>query len=340
MFLLAKRVLFAFDPETAHNATLGMLHFARRVRLLSVKPLTSGGNIALAGLSFPNRVGLAGGMDKNGVLLDSWAHFGFGFAELGTVTPQPQSGNEKPRMFRLLPDQAIINRMGFNNLGVQQLVEQFKKRQNNGFVLGANLGKNKLTPNEHAESDYIEGMRQLYPYADYFTINISSPNTPGLRELQDAQRIKSLVQSLCQFRNELPIRRPVFIKLDPDTDSNDLPPILEAILQGGADGIIATNTTTCRPNHLKSPHANQSGGLSGEPLFELSLKRVSEIRAFTGSGFPLMGVGGINSVQRGQQMLEAGADLIQVYSGFVFKGPTLIKDLALSLPKTKPSMGV
>jgi dihydroorotate dehydrogenase len=337
MFSVAKRVLFALDPETAHNATLSMLHLGRRLGVLATTPMTSSGKITLAGLSFPNRVGLAGGMDKNGVLLDSWAHFGFGFAELGTVTPRPQSGNEKPRMFRLLPDQAIINRMGFNNLGIEHLVEQFKKRNHNGFILGANLGKNKVTANEDAEADYIEGMRKLYLYADYFTINISSPNTPGLRELQDAHRIKSLVHTLCMVRDELPIKRPVFIKLDPDTDSTDLPYILEAILQAGADGIIATNTTTHRPNQLKSPQAKQAGGLSGEPLFEIALKRVAEIRAFTGSGFPLMGVGGINSVQRGQHMLEAGADLIQVYSGFVFKGPTLIKDLALSLPKTKTS---
>lgn len=332
MFLLARKLLFHLDAERAHNHTLQVLSLAAKFGLLSKKPMVGSNQIELAGLKFPNRVGLAGGMDKNGILLDAWAQFGFGFAEIGTVTPKPQNGNPKPRMFRLIEDEAIINRMGFNNAGLTQLALRFKQRQHTGFILGANLGKNKSTENHLAESDYCLGMQTLFPYADYFTINISSPNTPGLRELQQAERIKTLLTALVSFRNDLPLRRPVFVKIDPDLPDLDLYPVLESIGSAEADGLIATNTTLSRPGSLKSIYSAEPGGLSGSPLFDMAIERVAKIRNFYGPSFPLMGVGGIDSLERGQTMIQAGADAIQVYSGFVFKGPTLIKQLALSLP--------
>lgn len=335
MFFFAKKLLFNLDAERAHDFTLNALGLASNLGLLSKKAVVSKGRISLAGLQFPNRVGLAGGMDKNGKLLDSWAHFGFGFAEIGTVTPQAQFGNPKPRMFRLIEDNAIINRMGFNNAGLDYLVRQFKHRQNGEFILGANLGKNKTTENHLAEADYCLGMQRLFEHADYFTINISSPNTPGLRELQQPERIKALLSALIDFRNDLPVRRPVFVKLDPDLLDSDLFRVLDSIGQANVDGLIATNTTLNRPGTLKSKFSHESGGLSGSPLFDKAIERVSAIRTHFGSSFPIMGVGGINSVERGQIMMDAGADLIQVYSGFVFNGPTLIKQLALSLPLPK-----
>jgi dihydroorotate dehydrogenase len=332
VFFLAKKILFKLDAERAHNLTLNALYLAANVGLLSKRAYSSPGQIELAGLQFPNRVGLAGGMDKNGLLLDYWAHFGFGFAEIGTVTPKPQEGNPKPRMFRLIEDESIINRMGFNNKGLAYVALRFKQRHQTGFILGANLGKNKTTENEVAESDYCMGMERLYEHADYFTINISSPNTPGLRDLQKPARIKTLLNTLVLYRNDLPIRRPLFVKIDPDLSDSDLFSTLESVSAANIDGVIATNTTLSRPNSLKSINSAEAGGLSGAPLFEQSLDRVRKIRNFYGPSFPLMGVGGIDSVKRGQAMLEAGADTIQIYSGFVFKGPNLIKEMALSLP--------
>jgi len=332
VFFLAQKILFNLNPESAHNVTLHSLGLASRCGLLSNKPVFSKGQIELAGLKFPNRVGLAGGMDKNGLLLDCWAHFGFGFAEIGTVTPFAQKGNPRPRMFRLIEDDAIINRMGFNNKGLDYLAMRFKKRKQAGFILGANLGKNKSTENNLAEADYCLGMERLFPFADYFTINISSPNTPGLRDLQQPKRIQTLLATLIGYRNDLPFHRPLFVKIDPDLTDSDLLPILESIGSAKVDGIIATNTTLERPGNLKSRHAIQNGGLSGSPLFDKSLSRVEKIRTFFGPSIALMGVGGIDSLARGQSMIQAGADTIQVYSGFVFKGPELIKQLAISLP--------
>lgn len=332
MFFIAKKLLFKLEPEKAHNLTLNFLGLASKLGLLSNKPLFSDGKIELAGLNFPNRVGLAGGMDKNGILLDDWAHFGFGFAEIGTVTPKAQSGNPKPRMFRLVEDEAIVNRMGFNNKGIDHLALRFKKRKPAGFILGANLGKNKTTENNLAEADYCLGMDRLFPYADYFTLNISSPNTPGLRDLQHPERVKTLLSALIGYRNDLPLRRPIFVKIDPDLTDLDLIPVLEALGKAKIDGIIATNTTLGRPDNLKSRYAVENGGLSGAPLFEKSLGRVEKIRSFYGRTMALIGVGGIDSLERGQAMIEAGADAIQIYTGFVFKGPALIHQLALSLP--------
>ena len=333
MFLLVKKLLFLLDAERAHNLTLNALNFAAATGLLSKKPLFTSGQINLAGLQFPNRVGLAGGMDKNAMLLDFWAHFGFGFAEIGTVTPKAQHGNSTPRMFRLIEDKAIINRMGFNNKGLAHAAIQFKQRKPTGFILGANLGKNKTTENNLAEADYCLGMESLYPFADYFTINISSPNTPGLRDLQQPERIKTLLSALVRYRDDLPTRRPLFVKLDPDLTDSDLFSVLESLGNAKVDGVIATNTTLSRPNSLQSKHAKETGGLSGAPLFDRAIDRVGKIRTFYGRSFPVMGVGGIDSLERGQTMIEAGADTVQLYSGFVFKGPNLVKQLALSLPK-------
>jgi dihydroorotate dehydrogenase len=289
-----------------------------------------GSGIELLGLRFANPVGLAAGFDKSGLYVDRVARLGFGFIEVGTVTPRPQPGNPPPNLFRLVEDEALINRMGFNNDGVEATVRRLEKRKYRG-VCGVNIGKNFDTPLEQASSDYLKCLRAVYATADYVTVNISSPNTPGLRNLQSAEALDRLLLELVNAREQLSgvhgKRVPLLVKLAPDLDDANLDSICNVLKSSGIDGVVATNTTVTRPASLRSRHARETGGLSGLPLRPLSLRVVRELRARLGAAFPVIGVGGISSAESGRAMFDAGANLIQVYSGLIYEGPRLITDL-------------
>lgn len=282
------------------------------------------------GLQFANRVGLAAGLDKNGECIDAFAQMGFGFVEVGTTTPRPQAGNPKPRLFRLPEHKAIINRMGFNNKGVDYLVEQVKNSQFDG-VLGINIGKNKDTPEENALDDYLICMQKVYEHASYITINISSPNTPGLRNLQYGDSLKTLLDGLKQ--SQLSLQKtvgkyvPLAVKIAPDNDEQSLQEIASALVDCGMDAVIATNTTLSREAVAGHKHAEQAGGLSGEVLTQQSLDVTKTLSAQLNGKIPIIGVGGISNKADASARLEAGADLLQVYTSFIYQGPPLIKEL-------------
>jgi dihydroorotate dehydrogenase len=333
--------LFCLDPERAHDLTLSNLDRAERWGLLRhLVPTVPANPQTLCGITFPNPVGLAAGLDKDGKHIDALATLGFGFLEIGTVTPKPQSGNPKPRMFRLSAAQAIINRMGFNNDGVDACVSRVRRSRfwNHGGVIGLNIGKNASTPIENAASDYITAMEAVYEIASYIVINISSPNTQNLRALQGEEMLRSLLSDLHVARERLSdqhgVRKPVFLKIAPDLNSEDIHLIADLLLEFGIDAIIATNTTIARNavNHLE--HGNELGGLSGAPVRIASTEVIQKLKKRLGNQLPIIGVGGIMSGVDAQEKMQAGASLIQLYSGLIYRGPLLVSECAEALLKT------
>ena len=329
MYSLLRKLLFTLDPEISHDLSLDCLGAAERLKLLSLyNPNIASTPVELLGLRFPNAVGLAAGLDKNGDYFNALGQFGFGFVEIGTVTPKPQPGNPKPRMFRLADEEAIINRMGFNNKGVDYLVERVKRRRFDG-ILGINIGKNKNTPEEHALQDYAIAMEKVYGYADYITINISSPNTPGLRNLQFGESLNVLLDGLVNKQQTLADkyqrRVPILVKIAPDMNEDDIKGVCHTFIKQGIDGVIATNTTLDKSAVSASPYSNEAGGLSGAPLTDQSTEVIRQLRAELGADMPIIGVGGIMKGSDAADKIAAGANLVQIYSGFIYQGPGLIE---------------
>lgn len=336
LYRLARAALFQFDAERAHALTLHALAKAPGLSgaLMGVPRVQD--PTLLMGLRFPNRVGLAAGLDKNGECLAAWEHFGFGFVEVGTITPRPQPGNPKPRMFRLPEHLAIINRLGFNNLGMQALSERLRatRHQFTG-LLGINIGKNADTPIERAADDYVACLRHLHAQADYITVNISSPNTRNLRDLQSDTALDALLASIAAAREPLAQaqgrKAPVLVKIAPDLPDEALAGIVGLARQHGMDGLIATNTTLSRTAVQGHLHADQTGGLSGEPVKARAQAVIARLRGVAGDGFPLIGVGGIGCAADAVARVEAGANLVQVYTGFIYQGPALVESVASGL---------
>jgi len=327
---IIRPLFFRFDPEKIHGFTFRMMRTMRGLGLL--KPFF-GNKInkderlerEVFGLRFPNPVGLAAGFDKNAEAYQELSQLGFGFIEIGTVTPKAQEGNPKKRLFRLVEDEAVINRMGFNNLGLEAAVKQLKK--NNGKVLiGGNIGKNKDTPNEEAVSDYLISFDALFPYVDYFVVNVSSPNTPNLRDLQDKEPLTKLLLALQQKNNEKVERKPILLKIAPDLSENQLLDIVDIVKITSIDGVIATNTTIGREG-IKSANKKEAGGLSGKPLTSRSTEVIRFLYKSGKGEFPIIGVGGIHSAADALEKIDAGASLVQLYTGFIYKGPKLIAEI-------------
>lgn len=319
-----KKLLFKLPPEFAHSLSLNAL---KLTSLLSSKHYHSTPK-TIMGLEFPNSVGLAAGLDKNGDYIDALASLGFGFIEVGTATPKPQSGNPKPRLFRLEEDNAIINRMGFNNKGIDYLVGQVKKCHYRG-ILGINIGKNSTTANSDATQDYCYCLKKAYPYASYITINISSPNTPGLRNLQHESELTSLLDAIKQTQHSLQQQHnkyvPIAIKIAPDMDRTELASTANYLSNYQVDAVIATNTTLDR-SQLNATHAKEKGGLSGKPLTNLSLDTTKQLRQTLVKSIPIIASGGIMCDKDAKERIDAGADLIQLYTGLIYQGPALIRD--------------
>lgn len=334
-------LLFLFDPEAVHHFTFKLIRLAHNLGLGGVFRNTYQVNIKslereLFGLKFPNPVGLAAGFDKDAKLYQELSNMGFGFIEIGTVTPKPQPGNEKPRLFRLKEDSAIINRMGFNNGGVEAAVERLKKNTSSEkgkrVLIGGNIGKNKDTPNEHAVNDYLICFDALFDVVDYFVVNVSSPNTPNLRALQEKKPLTDLLQTLQDNNNAKFKRKPILLKIAPDLTDEQLLDIIEIVAVTNIDGVIATNTTISRDG-ISSEHKNEMGGLSGKPLTKRSTEVIRFLSEKSNKAFPIIGVGGIHTAEDALAKLDAGADLIQLYTGFIYEGPQLIKEINKALVK-------
>lgn len=329
-YSLLRAALFSLPPETSHDLSLDWLSALNRLGLVSpFMPDIAADPVTVMGIKFPNRVGLAAGLDKNAEHIDGLASMGFGFIEVGTVTPRAQPGNPKPRMFRLKEQQAIINRMGFNNKGIDNLLEKAQKRNFKG-PLGINIGKNFDTPVEKANDDYLIGLRKAYPMADYITVNVSSPNTPGLRTLQFGDSLKQLLSALKeeQLRLQKEFKRyvPVAVKVAPDMSDDEIALVSASLLEFELDAVIAGNTTLDRTNVVGSPYANEAGGLSGAPLLDKSNHVIGQFASELGSRMPIIGVGGITEGEHALQKIKAGASLVQIYSGLIYKGPKLVRD--------------
>ncbi|MCR6661983.1 MAG: quinone-dependent dihydroorotate dehydrogenase [Luteimonas sp.] len=346
MYGLARPFLFGLDAERAHAIGLKSLEAAYRSGL---SPLVAGKvrpfPTRAFGLTFPNPVGLAAGLDKNGAHIDALFALGFGFVEIGTVTPEPQEGNPKPRMFRLPQHRAIINRLGFNNDGVDTLVRNVERANRKGGLLGINIGKNKTTPNESAEADYLFCLERVYALADYITINISSPNTAGLRELQEEQFLRKLVSTLREAQERLGAKHgkrvPMLVKVAPDLSDDDVDAAARVLSDLQVDGVIATNTTVSRISVQGHPKARETGGLSGEPLMNKSTAVLRMLRTRMPESIPLIGVGGILSGADAAKKMAAGASLVQVYTGLIYRGPQLIGECVEAMRRRKeaPSRG-
>jgi dihydroorotate dehydrogenase len=334
--ILVRPLLFLLDAEKAHYFTFSLIRLLSKIgmsRLFRNLYLNNDKRLEreVFGLKFKNPVGLAAGFDKDARLFNEFSDFGFGFVEIGTLTPKPQEGNPKPRLFRLKPDEAIINRMGFNNSGVFDAVERLKKKHR--VLVGGNIGKNKITPNNEATKDYLICLDALFEYVDYFAINVSSPNTPGLRELQDKEPLTALLKELKKENNKLAAKkkvkeRPILLKIAPDLTDDQLLDIIQIINDTQIAGVIATNTTIERKN-LKSDliYTEEKGGLSGKPVGNRSTEVIRFLADKSGKAFPIIGVGGIHSAEDAIAKLEAGADLVQLYTGFIYEGPSLIKKI-------------
>jgi len=332
---LIRPFLFLFDPEEVHHFTFTTLkiffkiplmgYFTKKIFQVNDKKLEK----KLFGITFKNPVGLAAGFDKNAVLFDEFENYGFGFVEIGTVTPRPQDGNPKKRLFRLVEDEAIINRMGFNNDGVEAIVERLKKR-NSDIIIGGNIGKNKLTPNENAIEDYLICFKALFDVVDYFVVNVSSPNTPNLRALQDKEPLTKLLNSLQVENNKEQNPKPILLKIAPDLTDEQLLDIIDIVKATEIAGVVATNTTISRDN-LSSNKKEETGGLSGKPVAKRSTEVIRFLAEKSNKAFPIIGVGGIYSASDAKEKLDAGADLIQLYSGFIYEGPYLVKMINKSL---------
>jgi dihydroorotate dehydrogenase len=338
LYALARPLLFSLDAEEAHNLTLPALRRAAGLGLTRVLRRPRPDPRTVMGITFPNPVGLAAGLDKDGAYIDGLAALGFGFIEIGTVTPRAQPGNPKPRMFRLPAASAIINRMGFNNGGVDAFVRNVqasKFYRNKEGVLGLNIGKNADTPIERAADDYLLCLEKVYPYASYVTVNISSPNTKNLRQLQGASELDALLATLKDAQQRLADRHkryvPIALKIAPDVDGEQVKNIADALLRHRFDGVIATNTTLSREAVNGLPHAEEAGGLSGAPVFKASNDVIRALKAELGDALPIIGVGGILSGADARAKVEAGAALVQLYSGLIYHGPALIRECADAL---------
>ncbi len=343
-YALARPFLFGLDPETAHELTMASLAGTQRTPLaLAYCSSRVDDPIELAGLTFGNRVGLAAGLDKNARCIDGLAAMGFGFVEVGTVTPLAQPGNPKPRMFRLPQSKAMINRLGFNNDGLEAFVANVRK---SGFrkqhvkhplLLGLNIGKNAATPIENAVDDYLACLDGVYPHADYVTVNISSPNTKNLRALQTDEALDALLGQIAERREQLHKqhgkRVPLFVKIAPDLDETQIGVIAATLKRRGMDGVVATNTTLSRDAVQGQPHAEEAGGLSGAPVLAASNRVVSQLRAALGKNFPIIGVGGIMSAADAVSKIKAGADVVQIYTGLIYAGPDLVPEAAMAIKK-------
>jgi len=335
LFALFRPALFALDAETAHQATLDALQIAQCLGLPSLmfeRPVDDPRSVM--GLTFPNPVGLAAGLDKNGEAIDALAAFGFGFIEIGTVTPRAQPGNPRPRLFRLPEAQGIINRMGFNNAGVDALIKNVQRAKYKG-ILGINIGKNADTPIEKAADDYLIGLRKVYPHASYVAINISSPNTKNLRQLQGGDELDALLAQLKAEQDKLAQQHgkyvPLVVKIAPDLDAGQIRQIAALLIQHRIDGVIATNTTLAREGVENLPHGNESGGLSGAPLRKRSTTVIRQLAAELQGALPIIGVGGILSGKDAREKIAAGATLVQLYSGLIYRGQELVPEVAASL---------
>lgn len=341
MYQILKYFLFLLSPEKAHHFTTGLLSaaclFPGMKGLLQAIYRVDDQRLSrkVAGLTFKNPVGLAAGFDKDAKYIDQMGVLGFGFIEIGTVTPKPQPGNPKPRLFRLLKDHALINRMGFNNDGVEAAAARLKHLKKTDVIIGGNIGKNKVTPNDKAVEDYKICCEELHPYIDYFVVNVSSPNTPGLRELQGKDELLGILNAVSTV-NKSKGEKPVFLKIAPDMEDVQLDDVLEVVKQVGIAGIIATNTTVSRA-HLKSADTKVeqigNGGLSGAPLTDRSTEVISYLRKNGGDQLAIIGVGGIDSAQDAIDKINAGADLVQVYTGLIYEGPALVKHINQELAK-------
>ena len=343
--LLIRRILFSFSPETAHHITFRLLQFLRYIPLsqslikaiFRVRDKEGELRREVFGLTFRNPVGLAAGLDKNGEFYNDMGNFGFSFVEIGSLTPEPQPGNPKPRSFRLVEDHALINRMGINNKGVKYAVAQLQKRVPN-VIIGGNIAKASKTPNEDAYKDYERSFSLLYDYVDYFTVNVSCPNVKDLTVLQDVGYLSEIVDHLLTLRRYYDDYRPILLKISPDIPYEHVDRIVDLALSSGLDGIIATNTTNSREGLSTDPEkvkAIGNGGLSGQPLYEKSLAMVRHIHQKTGGILPIIGVGGIMTPEQAKEMLDAGASLIQIYSGFIYNGPGAVRKILKYLKSHK-----
>jgi dihydroorotate dehydrogenase len=328
MYKFIRSLLFLLSPETAHRISLaGLSRFSGRSADLSPTP-SEDAPINVMGISFQNRLGIAAGLDKNGAHICALAALGFGFIEVGTVTPRPQSGNPKPRLFRIPKAAALINRMGFNNVGVAALIANVQRANFQG-ILGINIGKNADTPLEKAVDDYVFCLEKVYPHASYIAVNISSPNTPGLRELQNVAYLDHLLSQLKKTQMECAKKHqryaPLVVKISPDLDAQQLKQLAETLLAHRVDGVIATNTTLARDPIRQFKQAKETGGLSGKPLFELSLNTVTQLGHHLAGGIPIIACGGISNKAEMAQMISAGASLVQIYTSFIYQGPGIVK---------------
>lgn len=347
MYKFIRPLLFSVDPERIHTLVFGLLRMKSRIpgfdatlRLLFQRDDTRLEK-KLFGLTFKNPVGLAAGFDKDARLVDVFAAMGFGFVEVGTLTPKAQPGNEKPRLFRLPKDRALINRMGFNNGGVKSAAERLKRRKSD-VIIGGNIGKNKDTPNASAQDDYVFCFNALYDQVDYFVVNVSSPNTPGLRELQEKEPLRRLLENVKALSMTKPVTKPVLLKIAPDLTTGQLDDIIEILKATGVDGVIATNTTLSREGlqtDAATVTAIGAGGLSGKPLADKSSDVIRYLRGGLGKTFPIIGVGGIMTPADAVAKLEAGADLIQIYTGYVYEGPALVRRINEAILKHHPFSG-
>ena len=323
-------LLFLFDPEKVHHFTFRWIKLINRVPFISFflrkyytitdKRLEK----EVFGIKFPNPVGLAAGLDKNAELFNELSNLGFGFIEIGTVTPKPQLGNPPKRLFRLIEDEAIINRMGFNNQGVEAIINRLKK--NKKVIIGGNIGKNKWTDNDQAHNDYLYCFNELSPYVDYFVVNVSSPNTPNLRSLQEKEPLQKLLSLLQEANKKLPNPKPILLKIAPDLSDEQLLDVIEIIQETKIAGVIATNTTISREG-LTNINKKETGGLSGKPLTKCSTEVIRFLAEKSGHSFPIIGVGGIHSAEDALEKIQAGASLVQIFTGFIYEGPSLIKKI-------------
>lgn len=338
LYDFARSLLFQLDAEEAHHLSLKGLRVGEKSGLLKFafpEDDTISLPVEVMGLKFPNRVGLAAGLDKEGNTIDALGRLGFGFVEIGTITPRPQAGNPKPRLFRLVDQEAIINRMGFNNPGISVGVANVRQSRSFKGVIGFNIGKNKDTPNENAADDYMTCLRQAYPIADYIAVNLSSPNTPGLRDLQGEDASAKLLEQLKKAQERLEKEHgkkvPLLFKIAPDLEPLHIRGLARVFLDGGLDGLIATNTTLDRASVAGHPRAGEAGGLSGRPLTERSTGIIRAFAGEFGGKIPIIGVGGISSAADAVEKIEAGASLVQIYSAFIFQGPGLVRECARAL---------
>lgn len=339
MYKIVKPIFFTMDPETAHHrVTVGLRTFTKIWGGKTVlKSLYTVNDLRLErevfGLKFKNPVGLAAGFDKNAEYIEEMAGLGFGFIEIGTVTPRPQPGNDKPRMFRLVEDEALINRMGFNNQGADVAAGRLRRLKDKGnLIIGGNIGKNKLTPNEEAVDDYTYCFNALFEYVDYFVVNVSSPNTPGLRDLQEKEPLTKILNALQDLNHTKHIQRPILLKIAPDLTDSQLDDIVEIVTETKIAGVIATNTTISREGLHSNPSlVKEMGGVSGKPLTKRSTEVIRYLAERSNRSFPIIGVGGIHTAEDAVEKLEAGASLVQLYTGFIYEGPALIRRILKKL---------